>query len=208
MKWPRIRSGEPVCVRCGAMVETAHAEGCPVGEVESVVSEASTSRAAEALEAPVRESQRVAAVMMLEFPDLSRRTRHVLQREGVVSAHALLAMSDAQLLRLPNFGRTSLAEVKKVRARLGGSADVPAADSSASVADELDPLASWSLEDRITSWRTAARGEARRADSAQDVVESIHAAAKATMYLALAADAERFGELPPVAEEATTVIRD
>jgi len=198
--WPIIRSGEPVCVRCGAGVETAHVAGCPVGEVESVVSEGSTSRSAEALEAPVRESQRVAAVMMLEFPDLSRRTRHVLQRAGVVSAHALLAMSDAQLLRLPNFGRGSLSEVRRVRARLGGGREVPASvEPSVPAAEDLDPLASWSIEDRITSWRAAARAEARRADSTEDAVDSIHAAAKATMYLALAADAERFGELPPVA---------
>ena len=41
-------------------------------------------------------------------------------------------------------------------------------------------------------------------DSTDHAVDSSHAAAKATMYLTLAADAERFGELLAAAHEATT----
>lgn len=62
--------------------------------------------------------------------------------------------------------------------------------------DDPKPLAEWSIEERIAAWRAAARAEARRADETDDLLDSLHAATMASMYLALAADAQRFGELP------------
>lgn len=67
------------------------------------------------------------------------------------------------------------------------------------------PLSEWSIEDRIVAWRESARREARRAEALEqaggDPVESIRYASMASMYLAFAADADRFGELPEINDD-------
>lgn len=63
------------------------------------------------------------------------------------------------------------------------------------------PLHSWPIEERIAAWRKAAREQARAAQEADDLLDSMRAAALASMYLALAFFAQRFSELPALDDE-------
>ncbi|ART68189.1 hypothetical protein BTO20_05960 [Mycobacterium dioxanotrophicus] len=65
------------------------------------------------------------------------------------------------------------------------------------------PIVDFSIPERIVRWRRYAREEARAAQKAADdnPAEAILAASLATMYLALAADADRFGELPEIPDD-------
>lgn len=49
----------------------------------------------------------------------STRTRHCLENEGITSINDLLNMTDIDLLKIKNFGRKSLNEIKKVLAERG-----------------------------------------------------------------------------------------
>lgn len=51
--------------------------------------------------------------------ELSVRTRNCLDNAGIVSVHQLLSMRDADLLKLRNFGRKSLNELREVVGALG-----------------------------------------------------------------------------------------
>lgn len=51
-------------------------------------------------------------------PELCARTVNCLRNGGIVTAEAVLAAEDPPLLRIPNFGRKSLAEVHALQQRL------------------------------------------------------------------------------------------
>ena len=64
---------------------------------------------------------------LIQVLNLSTRVLGSLRGEGVETIGQLAALRDADLLRIPNFGRVSLAEVKACLAGIGASlADAPA----------------------------------------------------------------------------------
>ncbi|OMC08530.1 hypothetical protein [Mycolicibacterium fortuitum] len=69
--------------------------------------------------------------------------------------------------------------------------------------DDTRPMAEFSIPERIERWRKYAREEARVAQKSADdnPQEAMLAASLATMYLTLAADAHRFGELPEIPDD-------
>lgn len=66
---------------------------------------------------------------------------------------------------------------------------------------EVRPLSEFSIEERIVGWRKSARQAARLSEATDDPVMVACHASMAAMYFALAADAERFGELPDIDDE-------
>lgn len=77
-------------------------------------------------------------------------------------------------------------------------------DQAVEADDDERPMSDFSIPERIVRWRKYARQEARVAQNAArdgDGDEAILASSLATMYLALAADADRFGELPEIPDD-------
>ena len=79
------------------------------------------------LDAQVRDDANRAAVLSrsVETLELSVRTNNALKMNGVRTIRAIIALSEGECLRLPNFGRKSLAELKEVLHGVSRETGVP-----------------------------------------------------------------------------------